>query len=392
MKAYSQRNLKPTDIKPNEWYSKHNLLHKKLSKKESRTIFENYHNINLLSANQQKLYLGATLLNYAVRIDAINGNDLPKEVRFMNPLQFAENLEIPAQDLSQYKSKKKIELIRLIKRNKENDYGIDILILQKFHFPFVDHTQISFLPTNELIKKYRFSGKHTDYLEDIYKRFKPLVKYVAGKMIKHLPKQIELDYLISAGTKGLLDVIDSFSLQEGVKFETYAIPRIKGAILDELRILDNFPRSTRTNLSAIRKFADKFYRDNQREPNAEQIMAGCNLSYEAYADSAPLINNPESVHLDFDLDNGKSLSSIIEDPFETKPDSEVIGKNRKEILERALSLLSPSDQEFIVRYYYKDQTLKEIGRRFKYTESRASQVHDEIMEKLRKIADLQEIT
>ncbi|MBC8204922.1 MAG: FliA/WhiG family RNA polymerase sigma factor [FCB group bacterium] len=215
--------------------------------------------------------------------------------------------------------------------------------------------------------------------EELLIHFIPLVKQVAGRMIVSLPRSVELSELESAGLMGLVNAIDRFDPAVGVKFETYAIPRIKGAILDGLRELGWAPRSIRAKSRILATALQKLSGELGRSPNDRELADYMDIDIDDYyriLDDASLVT---LMSLDDSLTNKQgdtlSLADIVEDDETSRP---YFGMERNEIKEltiEAIKSLSEQERLVIALYYYEELTLKEIGLVMEISESRVSQIH-----------------
>jgi len=215
--------------------------------------------------------------------------------------------------------------------------------------------------------------------EQLIVKYISLVKYVAGRMMISLPPSVELDDLESAGIMGLIDAIDRYNPKYGVKFESYAIPRIKGAILDELRKLDWVPRSVRSKARELEKVIYKLESEKGGPVTDEEISKSLNISLEEYFELLKEIGTTSLLSLDetiFNRDGGKaSLHEVIEDKEAENPMEEINRGELKEIMIKAIDNLPEVERLVIALYYYEELTLHEIGQVLQLSESRISQIH-----------------
>ncbi len=242
-------------------------------------------------------------------------------------------------------------------------------------------------------------------LKDLWRRFKatgderarerlviayaPLVKYVAGRMSSGLPAHIEEADLISYGLTGLISAIERFDLGREIKFETYAITRIRGSILDELRTLDWVPRSVRARAKEIERANMKLAARVQRAPTDEEVAGELSISVDEFHDALLQISNSTIVALD-ELwnvsDSGGDQVSLLDTlPDRGAPDPQQIvdqGELRDRIAD-AIAALPEREKLVIALYYYENLTLREIGEVLGVTESRVSQLHTKAVLRLR---------
>jgi RNA polymerase sigma factor for flagellar operon FliA len=211
--------------------------------------------------------------------------------------------------------------------------------------------------------------------------YSPLVKYVAGRMASGLPSHVEESDLISYGLMGLIGAIERFEPEREIKFETYAVSRIKGAIIDELRSLDWVPRSVRSKARDVERAHQKLENNLQRAPTEEEMADELGISLEDFRDSLLDIANSSVLALDdlwtiADPEGGQvSLLDTIKDPNAIDPQSELDSAELKDRLADAIESLPERERLVIALYYYENLTLREIGEVLGVTESRVSQLH-----------------
>ncbi len=211
--------------------------------------------------------------------------------------------------------------------------------------------------------------------------YSPLVKYVAGRMASGLPSHVEEADLISYGLLGLIGAIERFDPEREIKFETFAVSRIKGAIIDELRSLDWVPRSVRSKARDVEKAHSKLENRLQRAPNDEEMASELGGSVSEFHDTLLEIANSSVLALDdlwtiADPDGGQvSLLDTIHDPHAVDPEREMSSAELKDRLADAIESLPERERLVIALYYYENLTLREIGEVLGVTESRVSQLH-----------------
>jgi RNA polymerase sigma factor FliA len=224
--------------------------------------------------------------------------------------------------------------------------------------------------------------------EQFVKQYAPLVKYVAGKVMAGMPQNIEFEDLVSYGTFGLLDAIEKFDTTRDIKFKTYAITRIRGAIYDELRSMDWVPRSIRQKAkeieSAIVKLETKFGRAPQEDEIAKEMGIDTDEFHQTLMklSATSLVSINEPVFLNDDSDK-VSIIETIESPDSLKPDQIIEKEEVKGIIVKAIEDLPEKEKKVLILYYYEDLTLKEIGEVLNVTESRVSQLHTKAIFRLR---------
>src|SRR5215211_6474525 len=211
--------------------------------------------------------------------------------------------------------------------------------------------------------------------------YSPLVKFIAGRMASGLPSHVQESDLISYGLLGLMGSIERFDPEREIKFETFAVSRIKGAIIDELRSLDWVPRSVRSKARNVEKAHSKLENRLQRAPSDEEMSAELGIGVSDFHDTLLEIANSSVLALDdlwtiADPDGGQvSLLDTIHDPNAVDPEREMGSAELKDRLADAIESLPERERLVIALYYYENLTLREIGEVLGVTESRVSQLH-----------------
>ena len=212
--------------------------------------------------------------------------------------------------------------------------------------------------------------------------YSPLVKYVAGPHGgRACPSHVEESDLISYGLLGLIGAIERYEPEREIKFETFAVSRIKGAIIDELRSLDWVPRSVRARARDIEKAHAKLENRLQRAPTEEEMAKELKMSEDDLRDALLEIANSSVLALDdlwtvADPAGGQiSLLDTIRDPNAIDPQAEIDAAELKDRLAEAIEALPDRERLVIALYYYENLTLREIGEVLGVTESRVSQLH-----------------
>ncbi len=217
-------------------------------------------------------------------------------------------------------------------------------------------------------------------------RYLGLVKYVVRKMIKNYPQALEENDLYQIGIVGLAEAIERFDPNYGIKFETYAIPRIKGSIIDELRKLDWIPRSLRAKLNTFRDKSVELEQKFAGNYTEAEVANGLGLNERDIKNIRRDMNSATLYSLDKPLDNNgkQNLYDLIEDNDYVRVDEKIEEEEMKRVLLKAIKKLPEKTRLAITLYYYEKLTFKEIGKILNVSESRISQIHSETMAKLRK--------
>jgi RNA polymerase sigma factor for flagellar operon FliA len=219
--------------------------------------------------------------------------------------------------------------------------------------------------------------------------YAPLVKYVAGRLGSGLPAHVDEGDLVSYGLLGLIAAIERYDPDRDVKFETYAISRIKGSILDELRAMDWVPRSVRSRAREIERAMTELESKLGRAPNDEEIAAKVGITTDELEGSLTDISRSSIAALDelwtVSGSGGDSISLIdtIEDTQGPEPQSAFAQTEMREAIADAISRLPEREKLVITLYYYEDLTLREIGEVLGVTESRVSQLHTKAILRLK---------
>jgi RNA polymerase sigma factor for flagellar operon FliA len=257
----------------------------------------------------------------------------------------------------------------------------------------------------------RDPGESPDELAALWRRFKasgardardlllihysPLVKFVASRVAAGLPSSVMQEDLISYGMFGLIDALDKFDLARGIKFETYGIPRIRGAIIDELRSLDWVPRTMRTKAREFEKAYDALEAEFGRAPTEPELASRLRLSPQGLHDLIREISSLTMIALDEPVsgtDRGETVALI-----DTLPDragdlmSGLEGNETRAMLAGAINSLTDREKIVITLYYFEGLTLAEIGEVLGVTESRVCQIHTKAVARLReRLSDQEE--
>ena len=236
---------------------------------------------------------------------------------------------------------------------------------------------------------YKSSGRR-DLRDRLILRYSPLVKYVAGRVAVGLPQNVEQSDLVSYGIFGLIDAIEKFDLDRGFKFETYAMSRIQGAILDELRSIDWVPRSVRAKARSLEKAYAKLESDLHRTPTDEELAAELKMSTDQLQSTLSQISFVGLVALDEMLGGGGAgergesvtLGDTIADAGEG-PVGAFETEEMRQLLAEAINRMGEREKLVLTLYYYEGLTLAQIGDALGVTESRVCQIHTKAVLQLR---------
>jgi RNA polymerase sigma factor for flagellar operon FliA len=234
----------------------------------------------------------------------------------------------------------------------------------------------------ELWRSYKNEGDERAR-ERLVVAYSPLVKFIAGRMASGLPSHVDEGDLVSYGLLGLIGAIERFDLEREIKFETFAVARIKGAIIDELRSLDWVPRSVRARARDVERAHAALEAEFGRAPTDEEMARKLEVTVDEFRDALLQIANSSVLALDdlwtfADPDGSGGQISVldtIQDPNALDPQAEAHTAELKDRLADAIESLPERERLVIALYYYENLTLREIGEVLGVTESRVSQLH-----------------
>ncbi|HMK12292.1 MAG TPA: RNA polymerase sigma factor WhiG [Acidimicrobiales bacterium] len=226
-----------------------------------------------------------------------------------------------------------------------------------------------------------------DLRDRLILHYSPLAKYVAARVAAGLPQNVDQSDLVSYGIFGLIDAIEKFDLTRGYKFETYAISRIKGAILDELRSIDWVPRSVRAKARSLEKAFMKLEATLHRSPTDDELAAEMRISLEQLQATLGQISLLGIVALDETLSVGdRTEAATLGDTIPDRTDGPVATyevEEMRHILAKAINTMPEREKIVLTLYYYEGLTLAEIGLVLGVTESRVCQIHTKAVLHLR---------
>ncbi len=221
----------------------------------------------------------------------------------------------------------------------------------------------------------------------LVEQYMPLVRNRGERIWSRLPEGVDLDDLISAGTFGLMDAINAFDLERGVRFETFCIPRIQGAMLDELRSMDWVPRLVRSKASKINEAYKILECKLARKPSDDEMADHLQVSVPEFEKMLTETHGVNLTSLDkkwFETDSYKDVREI--DILADKRSEDPTERLRKAEMVRAFTRgLTKNERLIIILYYFEEMTMKEIGLTLDLSESRVSQMHSTIVDRMRKL-------
>ncbi|HSI82074.1 MAG TPA: FliA/WhiG family RNA polymerase sigma factor [Solirubrobacterales bacterium] len=241
----------------------------------------------------------------------------------------------------------------------------------------------------DLWRRYKEEGDERAR-ERLVVAYSPLVKFIAGRLASGLPSHVDESDLISYGLIGLIGAIERFDPAKGIKFETFAVARVKGAIIDELRSLDWVPRSVRARAREVERAHVALEGKLQRAPTDEEMAVQLGVTVEEFQGILLDIANSSVLALDdlwtfADPESSSQISVLdtIKDPGAIDPEIEAQSSELKDRLADAIEGLPERERLVIALYYYENLTLREIGEVLGVTESRVSQLHTKAVLALR---------
>ncbi len=253
------------------------------------------------------------------------------------------------------------------------------------------HAEASGLPSrfDELEHEALWTEYKNNYTEElrnyIVEKFLHLVRYNAERIYQRLPDEVDLEDLMSAGLFGLMDAIDAYDLGRGVKFETYCAPRIRGAILDELRSMDWVPRLVRHRTAKVEQARQRIEMELGRKATDDEIAASLEIDDEEftkYKRDSSAVAVTSITRKCFQSDGSRELREIdvIKDETQVTPVKVIQRQDLKELMTKGLTR---AERLIVILYYYEGMTMKEIGTTLDLSESRVSQMHSSILARLK---------
>ncbi len=232
--------------------------------------------------------------------------------------------------------------------------------------------------------QYKKDPTNQELRNKLMEKYFPLVKYNGERIWQRLPDGVELDDLVSAGVFGLMDAIEAFDMDRGVKFETYCVPRIRGAMLDELRTMDWVPRLVRSKASKLNEATKQLENKLGRAPTEQELAEHMGLAVkelERMMMDASAVNLVSLNKKCYETDGYKDVREI--DILEDRKGEDPTRRIQKADLMRLVTKgLNRNERLIIILYYYEELTMKEIGATLDLSESRVSQMHSSIVQRL----------
>jgi RNA polymerase sigma factor for flagellar operon FliA len=245
-------------------------------------------------------------------------------------------------------------------------------------------TRFDDMPMEDVWVLYR--DEPTEELRNfLMERFLHLVRYNAERIYTRLPDEVDIEDLMSAGLFGLMDAIDAFDLERKVKFETYCAPRIRGAILDELRSMDWVPRLVRHRTSRVDQARQSIEMRLGRRATDQEVAEKLEIErdeFEKYKRDSQAVSVTSITRKCFQGDGSGEVREIdvVKDDGQTGPVKDLQRKDLKDLITKGLSR---AERLIVVLYYYEGMTMKEIGSTLDLSESRVSQMHSSILARLK---------
>jgi RNA polymerase sigma factor for flagellar operon FliA len=232
-----------------------------------------------------------------------------------------------------------------------------------------------------------FKHKDPELRNRLMHKYLGVVHYVVSKLFKSIPSYVERDDLVNIGVIGLGEALDRYNPYFGIKFETYAIPRVKGAIIDELRKQDWIPRSLRSKSNQIRRVVEDLEQLYRGEVASQQVARQLGISEAEYQHWQSQVNCTNLVSLDKPNQNydDHNLYDVVEDETNVNALEGMQDEEMKKILVKVIKKLPEKARLAITLYYFEHLTFKEIGKILNVSESRISQIHSETTERMKKM-------
>ena len=248
-------------------------------------------------------------------------------------------------------------------------------------------TEMTEQDLNEMWTEY-VTGRSLAIRDSLIENYLYLVRYVAGKMSMSVPPSVEIDDLVSSGVVGLMDAIEKYDPKRDTKFETYAVSRIRGAIVDDLRSLDWVPRSVRRKARMLEDAYSNLESELHRPASDQEVSDRLNVSADELRTMTEEVASAGLLSLDDFVGNqdGERTTRVIDlvcSKNTDSPSAMIELEEMREVLAQSILNLPDKERTVLALYYYEDMTLKEIGRTLGVSESRISQIHTKAMLRLK---------
>ena len=239
---------------------------------------------------------------------------------------------------------------------------------------------------SELWKEYLSDKSNKTVRDKIIVQYIYLTRYVIGRIKVSLPPSFTYEDIASYGVEGLIDAVEKFSPNKGAKFETYALMRIRGCIIDRIRSSDWLPRTIRKKIKELKQASEVLKQKLGRKPTTSELAEYTSLEKEKIDE---ILSSDTGVDSLYDKrgqgDDSIEIIDTIEDQKTERPEEAIEKKDAKRELEYALKKLPERERMLLVLYYHENMTLKEIGATINISESRVCQLHAQAIMKLRNI-------
>ena len=238
----------------------------------------------------------------------------------------------------------------------------------------------------QLWQLYLDNRQSREYRDKLIVQYIYLAKYVVGRIKVNLPPSFSFEDIVSFGIEGLIDAIEKYHPSKGAKFESYALMRIRGAIIDKIRSSDWLPRTLRRKIKEVKIATERLKQQTGRAPTTKEIADVMGLSEDKVVE---IMSCDVSVNSIYDKkgsgEDSVEIIDTIEDENSSRPEDEIEKVDAKKELELALKKLPERERTLLVFYYHENMTLKEIGEAINVSESRVCQLHAQAIMKLRNI-------
>lgn len=239
---------------------------------------------------------------------------------------------------------------------------------------------------SELWEQYFSDRTNKEIRDKLILQYIYLARYVVGRVKVNLPPSFSFEDVVSFGIEGLIDAIEKFYPQKGAKFESYALMRIRGSVIDKIRSNDWLPRSLRKKIKDVKIATDTLKKQMGRAPTTKEVADFMGLDEDKIIE---ILSSDVTVNSIYDKkgvgDDSVEIIDTIVDERSNRPEEEIENNNTKHELELALKKLPERERALLVFYYHENMTLKEIGEAINISESRVCQLHAQAIMKLRNI-------